>query len=523
MGNLSSILGGSASLASKYAVGEIVDFAGVPSFYDAGDSKWMQGNTWFAASLLSQSLRDALKTSPSLVCLEQTAVMGSSQSANTMFPPAKIGDTTVFSGCSGGGYVLVVKPDGVRAVSTGFSDLVRVEAVGTTFYAFNIYYGGLSKDRIKTSTDGLTWTTISGTFSLPGQLWYGSQYIYGFQGENDTMGIQSCVSNSGSNGGAVMWCGARFLALGSDNSAYLRARLSSDALTWSDADSAVLGGSSLGWGNSYLLFGNGNNCWVGTGTTSKYTTDGGVTWSSSTGSWPSVGGSWYLRKNSTAPSKFIVFYSSSAAEMRVSTNNGASFSTCTHNLISGIGFAAYRGSTIVLASSGQAVFSTNDGASFSSITLPVGAIGSISGLYDDGANFYFFTNGGQLLVTSDCSTWIIRQIGAAISGGGAMVSSGNVRACVGSSLVVYSLDGGVTWNRGAPKQSTSDSVYAMALATSGANTYLVAGSNKGPGSPSFSTAVITPADLTLGGAYFRATTSNLNPIRTGATAMIRVA
>lgn len=62
---MSRNLSGNADLAQKYAVGEIVDMAGVPTFYDAGTSKWMQGNTWYPRTQVGDAVADLLSQNPS--------------------------------------------------------------------------------------------------------------------------------------------------------------------------------------------------------------------------------------------------------------------------------------------------------------------------------------------------------------------------------------------------------------------------------------------------------------------------
>jgi hypothetical protein len=154
----------------------------------------------------------------------------------------------------------------------------------------------------------------------------------------------------------------------------------------------------------------------------------------------------------------------------------------------------------------------------------VGVGGLASHVTADENNFYIWMSGGQVLISTDGITWTIRTLPASFTNVSAVktISFGAGKiASVSSGVLVWSNDGGVTWSASGITSASYGHHTAVQVVSSGATTYLVTSNtfySSGDGC-----AVISAADLSQGGALFRATTSALNPIRSGATAKIRVA
>jgi hypothetical protein len=200
----------------------------------------------------------------------------------------------------------------------------------------------------------------------------------------------------------------------------------------------------------------------------RFTTDGGVSWSTSTGSFSNAAGQFY-RQNATTAGKFIA--GTSPTTLYITTNSGASFSAIPLN-VGGFGGTlkslAYAGSTILATDNGGVLLkSTNDGASFTRMAGFSGQVGNVLGAFHDGYRWYVTTDAQEIFTSTDASTWT-RRVAPVWAPGGytvyfpgsnypsdiAAADSNNVvmTASDGSSVVAtwYSSDGGVTWKCARP-------------------------------------------------------------------------
>ena len=420
---MSRHISASADLATKYAVGEIVDMLGVPSYYDAGNSQWMQGNVWFPASSVSAAVVELLRRTPGNASLTtQSAPVGWGGG----FAPAVVGNVAVVSTVGHGGSVLVITEASTQLVDVGMAasssaSAVQVFSDGTYFWAFAV--SGSTPyptvGNIRRSTDGKNWQAPPGTFNLSGiggsaysvyeTSWWSQSYPS--SGTVDGRG-QSCGAVGSQHGGGVFFCGARFMALALDaNSTYVNSWRAVDAMSWGSADSAsVLGASNIAPGSKlHFHRGSGIKCCMQLGATSgqgwRYTTDGGVTWVASTVPAVLDPASTRKRLNTTAPDKLL--FADTSGNVLVTQDCGASYTQkyAQNTGINSVAWTAYKGSKIFIGNSTSAVVSGDDGANWTAFSTPAGFSGQIYGIVADDTAFYLMSSTGQLFISNDGETW----------------------------------------------------------------------------------------------------------------------
>ena len=533
---MSRHISASADLATKYAVGEIVDMLGVPSYYDAGNSQWMQGNVWFPVSSVSAAVADLLRRTPGNAAITAQSVQSCYGGG---FAPAVIGNVAVAGTAGHGASVLLINEAGTQLVDIGISgsaDGVQVFSDGTYFWAFAMA-GGATLPRygcIKRSIDGRSWVTPPGTLNITGGVGGGNTvYEMSF---SSSVSASETINGAGHGPGAVgggygvgvLWCGARFIALALESAGnYVAAWRSQDGMSWGNPDtSAILGGSINISAGARMHFhkGTGLKCCMQVGGSAssgwRYTTDGGVTWLASTFSSMIDPSSSSKRVNTTSQDKLL--FTDGSSRLFITTDCGANYA---YKAYSDIGisqgrFVAYKGSRIFIASYLGAVTSPDDGATWSAFSLPAGFSGQVSGLVADETAFYLTSSTGQLFMSTDGDTWTQRILPTAISPLYAVRLSGQQIVVGNGSACVISNDGGVTWVYVllAPYQSGAMRGPMYKVTTGAVSRLIGAGGVNNAVSP-----IITSQMLTAGAAAVRSGQATPSALRSGTTPMIRVA
>lgn len=534
---MSRHISASADLATKYAVGEIVDMLGVPQYYDAGNSQWMQGNVWFPASAVSAAVVELLRRTPSNASL---TTQSESSGWGGGFAPAVVGNVAVVSTVGHGGSVLVITESGVQMVDVGAlaspsPSAVQVFSDGTYFWAFavSLSYPYPTAGNVRRSTDGKNWQTPPGTFNLVGiggsaysvyeTSWY--VQIYPSSATVDGRG-HSCGAVGSQNGGGVFFCGARFLVLALDaNSTYVNSWRAVDAMSWGSADSAsVLGATNIPAGERlHFHRGSGLKCLMQLGSTAgrgwRYTADGGVTWVASVATTMLDPGATRKRPNTTMPDK--VLFADAVGNVLVTTDCGANYTMKTPQSvgISSVAWTAYKGAKIFLGNNTSAAVSADDGATWAPFSTPAGFSGQIYGILADDTAFYLLSSTGQLFVSTDGDTWTQRILPAATQATRAIRIGNQIMLSSGNNATI-SNDGGVTWSQALlTAQNSYSPLGPIYKVTTGAvSRLLVSGSGSG-----YISTLVTTQMLSAGVAAVRAGQSSPNAVRGNTTPMIRVA
>lgn len=527
--------GGSASLASKYAIGEIADFVGKPSYYDAGDSQWMQTNTFVSASLLPANVKTEITAlGPSYL----RAGSDTDEQRKTLMPcaaPFGVVATVGSIQAIGAGLLNSYAPkllvsDGTNTwitsppITPGLYNNGCVASNGTTLVAVA---ANSASPYLKcaTSTDGITWTprTVTG---LPNMGWSHTPWWPAAQtqtyGPCTKFGRYFAAFGASYGIGFMQWCGAQFLMIGF-NSTNLIASRSTNGYTWSgDESTTVLGSASLAKPTDdtqhFFFHRNGNKAFFSFHLSPwcRYTTDGGVTWGTATTP-PGVAGLAYTT-NTTDPDKLIAVQYNAAlgSYFHFTANCGQSWTSRTGVAPTTYGTAgiAYKGSTVIVgAEDGVAYRSTDDGATWTAVTYPVEATGLTKGIFADANRFYITLSTAQILTSIDGITWTVRTLPTAASGSSGSLyasDSNNVYLWDGINLF-FTSDGGVTWSA-AQINNTSSPGSRSGLLKLGAS--LVVGNGATNGS-CISTGTIPQA--------YKSTTATVASLRTNATAYSRVA
>jgi hypothetical protein len=548
---------------SRFSIGEIVDLSGVPDFYNAGSSTWLRSATFTPASNLSTTTKTNLAAAGTATA-ENVVVQGSLSSSYTargayaVYPIARIPANNVsvvpayYSGTYNVG-VGVVNSSGFQFVDTGqtantVNDLNYgtngfVASNGTTIFSY--CFSNSTTLTASSTTNGTTWTagTVTGipTFSASTDATYAhssttsttNYTVAGTRGYKRNFASQFSYLQF-----AVFWCGARFLLIGPGPASYVMS-LSTDGLAWGgDNTNAVLGSVDRARTLGMQFYRNGNNCFLNVGTLYRYSTDGGITWATSTfASSGSVNpASYYLQTNTTDPAKIVI---SLGQETFFSADSGATWST--NRGIGGLsstqGGFWYKGSTVVVSdnSTGYRV-STDNGVTYTTPTFPIGTLGTRISFFADANRFYAGIVGQtQLLTSSDAVTWTIVTLtqNFAITASGTNAGFGivafdsntvmliGVNNESGGNQAIFTLDGGVTWTC-SQFASSNGSLWqtgsAFTTPDGGGIGFLWGGEAYG----SASMTNVFKTDLTAGGAFYRTGSAVIAPVRTNAKAYVRV-
>lgn len=451
------------TLGTKFAVGEIADFVGVPNYYDAGDSKWLRTGAWVSASLVPASLVNALKAaSATSVALTDNALVNEAYATiNGMIPPAVVGSTRCFSYASNikgyNAHAFVVNADGAQVISigqtTGFDQSNYgcgnlITSDGTKFWSWTA--ASTSAFGAKSSTDALGWSaeTLTG---LPTFSSLTAHQIGGTASTSGSYPVGDLFQAIGSANLVAAFCGARHLLIGTNASGNYVATLSSNGTTFGgDQSTSVLGSTTITQSVQTWWYRNGNNFYITLGSSgiSRFTGDGGVTWAVSTNAPSNID---FYRVNATDPARVMAFTGNSTTA-KVTTNSGQTWTNVNLPVVITITntYTCGRGAVWAFAQSGTAYKSTNDGVTWAPINAPVG-FGAISAVYADANRWYLYSAASNQIATStDLATWTIRNISTPIPNAGTIPTSfvaidSNVVAGAIQGNILYTSDGGVTW------------------------------------------------------------------------------
>lgn len=549
-----------ASSLSRFSVGEIVDLAGVTSFYNAGSSQWLKSGTLTASSNLNATAKTNLAAAgtasiPTVIAQGTLSASYVERGAYATYPIARISASSVSvvpayyaaSTIVGHG---VMTSAGFQFVETGQTSITTnntsdgtnafVASNNTTIFSYT--WTSATALSAYTTTNGTTWTAgsvtglptfaaISNTYahaSASGSSAYTTASVRGWKRNN--------YNNGTNNQFAVFWCGARFVLIGPGATNYV-VSLSTDGLAWGgDNTTAVIGATAQARLTNFQFYRNGNNCFLNVGTAFRYSTDGGVTWAASTMAATLNPSTYYLQVNTSDPAKLImsegqIAYYSADSGANWSANRGIG------GLTNAQGGFYYKGSTVMISDSSTGYrVSTNDGVSYVTPTLPIGVLGSNLTVFADANRFYVGVNyTNQLLTSADAVTWTITTLTQqfavgninSVMGSGIIVFDSNTIALAGynnqsgGNQIIFTLDGGVTWTCaqfGASDGGNWMVGSAFTTPDAGGLGFTFSGS----GYQTISMNNVFKTDLTAGGAFYRTGSTTIAPLRTNAIAYVRV-
>ena len=545
---------------SRYSIGEITDLSGVPTFYDAGSSKWLKSGTATASSNLTTTTKTNLAaagTANAPTVLAQSSLSSSYNSFGfyATYPIQRISASSVsvvpaYNAASFAVGVGVVTSAGLQRVVTGQTSIVANEANSGTngFVAsnnttiFSYCFTSATALSAYSTTNGTTWTAGSVT-GLPTFATTSSTYAHAScsasgNGVDAAMNGWKRTQTGSASQFAVFWCGARFVLIGPAATNYM-VSLSTDGLAWGgDNTTAVIGATAQARTLDMQFYRNGNNCYLNVGTAYRYSTDGGVTWAASTFAAAPDPTSYILQYNQSDPAKLLIQSSSGSTAAYYSADSGATWSANRAlPMASKNGGLYYKGSTLVISDRSATFYASyNDGVTWTVPTFPIGVLGTTITFFADANRFYAgINNQSQLLTSSDGVTWTIvtlsqqfylRQI-LTNSGNGIIAFDSNTVVLLGYSTsgynqAIYTLDGGVTWTCSQYTVGNEGGNWGVgnSFNTPDGGGVGFCWGNDGltaPTSPN-----VLKADITAGGAFYRTGTTAITPIRTGATSYVRV-
>lgn len=536
----------------KYAIGEVADFAmDTPILTNHYGSFIRANNQWYAKEQLPDRAKSFIRTYNYNSGIRLTDLPDSAFFAFNSYQPVSVerpctangvtlfnlmNTTDVFGFDSSGFFRASTGISVVTATNQfGFCTIGMVSD-GTGFYAY--YLDGNRQFQVKSSTNGRSWAaqTLQG---IPAQnsSSIGSYWNVGNQSENNTgLCAGQCCYYHGPY--LAAWCGARMLLITSDTNNYVKASLSSNRLSFSDASSMILNSNSMGvtdYNTSYF-YRNGNACFLGFNSAWAYTTDGGVSWSACSGISGAQNGLKFI-VNKSNPARLVAI--SSGSSILVSINSGATWVSRTiPESIPGQTYfsAAYVGDTILLgvASNSNTVMtfykSTDNGASWNPVILPAG-IGGIFTICHDGYRWILISTSQPLLLTSnDATVFLVRSLpykstnpacnALAIDNQTTLVSDNY-------SYIIFTKDGGVTWDTFSTSSKSGSNFFlrgSLTLATVQGTQYVLGGTPYAynlASSSGYSANIIKTDALRNRGEFF--SWPSVNPSRSGTYSYVRFA
>lgn len=544
----------SAALNTKYAIGEIEDFVGVPDFYDAGTSKWLRSNTWVAAANLSVATQATLKASGATktAMTDNAALAGSGSyvALNTLNPLAKTASVTAIAlSTTAAGQVaraLLVESTGFRSVGIGQTvdsgvgtpgngGTHIITSDGATLWSWTpasaSAFGAYSS-----ADNGATWASAS----LTGQATFSSLTASNSMGphgnQNNYIGRPGEAMNTAqTKHSSAMWCGARHVLIGT-GATNLIAQRSTTGLAWGgDESTAILGSATVGNATNATqwMYRNGNNFYFSNGAISRSTTDGGVTWAAATNG--PLAAITVRHKVNASDAARLVSVTTASTTLKFSINSGAAWTTRTAPFTTDVDGTTIsgRGATwLICDGAGNAYKTVDDGANWTVLAAPVGFTSIIQGVYADANRYYLVSVAGNQVATStDATSWTVRNIANPSSGTEVAstpqnlvaTDTDNIMGANNSGEILYSSDGGVTWAWSSPSSHSSYTASAATYYvanTVGSGSFLCGLVNAS--SPTRSNLVLA-ADLATGGKYYRSTAATVAPLRTNAVAYSRIA
>ena len=379
----------------------------------------------------------------------------------------------------------------------GVMALITTNPAGT---AFCLLTADASRNfAVYTSTNGITWTqqTISGHVSGDGYNWgqtvgnslYSPQYTNGVR---CGMGYPLLTPlYAGQYGYPMIYvnCGARIISTVYDSSnGLMRAYRSTDGFTMGTNDAAGILGTDTPQRN-FFFHRNSNSCFLISGSAVRYTTDGGITWATSTNAF-SVSSYSFIQTNATNRTSLAVTASTSTT-FQVSTNTGGTWTSRTLPAAPAVATSAlaYAGSTLVyLSAVGSVHRSTDNGATWTTVTnTTLGVEANPINVLHDGYRFYMLYQGGLgvLSTSTDGITWTARTVPPTTltdtvsyyntyNPSSSVDQSASVTFCAASNSsdviittnsntgqrAIMSNDGGVTWYVASTTGATTYALYA---------------------------------------------------------------
>ena len=549
------------SSLDRFSNGEVADLSGVPNYYDAGTSKWAKSGTFVEASSLSTSTKTVLASAttlnaPTVATLSTYNASLLSRGMYSNYPIARISASgvsvvpAVYANSTSTVGVGVMTSAGIQAMLTGqtsnaTSDVQEgtvgcVASNNTTIFSY--CFTSATNLSAYYTTNGTTWTagSVTGipTFAAASaacRAWASSSGDGNTYLRHNVRGV-----SFGDRGAAsqhtftVLWCGARFLLLGPGATNYV-ASLSTDGLAFGgDNTTAVIGGTAQARTTPIAFYRNGNNCYLNVGTAYRYSTDGGVTWAAGTFAAALNAGYAFYKFNKTDPTKIIATLISSSAAY-YSADSGATWSASRPFPTDPTNGIAYNGNTVVMSDNSTMYYSTDNGTTWSNTAFPIGTLGTSTFVFSDAYRFYAtIRSKSQILTSADGITWTISNlpVNCTIStndynmGPGIISFDSNTVMLAGNqggeTRQWSSVDGGITWTYSLPNYLTSsygpNPMIGDAYVTPDAG-----GFGFGTGRLSNSDGLlVSQADTTAGGAYYRTGATAITPVRTNAFAYVRV-
>jgi len=549
---------------SRFSIGEITDLSGVPDFYNAGSSKWAKSGTFVSASSISVATKAVLASAATLAAPTAASLSAYNQSllARGMFmnyPIQRISASGVsvvpalYANSTSPVGVGVITSAGIQVMLTGQTSNASSDAqegtVGcvasnnTTIFSY--CFTSATNLSAYYTTNGTTWTAgvVSGipvfaAASAACRAWAsssgdGNTYLR-YTGRGISYGDRGAAAQ---HTFTVLWCGARFLVLGPAAVNYV-ASLSTDGLAFGgDNTTAVIGGTAQARTTPIAFYRNGNNCYLNVGTAYRYSTDGGVTWAAATFAAAVNAGYAYYKYNKTDPAKIICTNAASGLVAYYSSDSGATWSASRPFPTDPTNGIAYNGSTVVMADGTSMYYSTDNGTTWNNSTYPLGTFGFNTWVFSDAYRFYAGVNGQpQILTSADGITWTIASIAVNYAVGSndygfgpgiASFDSNTVVICgqhqgVGFARQWSTTDGGITWTWATPNyKNVSYAPQPMpgdVQVTPDGGGFGFATGRLNPSDYQ----ILSKADTTAGGAFYRTGASVITPVRTNAFSYVRV-
>lgn len=542
------IAGGSGGGSETYPIGALIDFVGVPNFYDNGTTQWMKTGTYVDSTYLSPAIKLNLSSNVNLVAMTKNSLLESYRFLNTVTPAAKNANAICYpmlARTDGTMYSLTVDATGITANSigatTGYSNYTTyggtsmITADATRFLNFTA--ATASTFAVRSSTDGKTWAPITHTgmpaatfANLTNRPMGPSNLTIGAGG----IGVTYTTSDANLDT-AVFYAGARHILIGPNASLNYVVTRSTDGTTWDgNSTNAVMGSTTNATTSGGWWYNNGAlKSFLAMGTAARYTVDGGITWS--TAGTFNQGNPIYSQKfmvDTVDPDRIIAAFS--ATQFQFSNDCGATWTLRTLPFTPTT--ITRRNGTLLACDGSNAYKSTDGGANWTLVPTPAGLLGTIRGVYSDAYRFYMHATSNQIATSTDAATWTTRNISnpepttTKMMGCAALDSSNTIinRGDSNNECMLFTTDGGVTWTwtqKSSSTLATASYTYGFSAAVIGSTKALVSGwiGIVFDNITLDSAAVITAADLAAGGASYRVSTAAITPLRTGAATYGRVA
>lgn len=549
---------------SRYSIGEIVDLSGVPTFYNAGSSKWLRSATATASSNLSATTKTNLANAgtasvPTVLAQSSLSLSYNANGFYATYPIARISASNISvvpaNNFTSEVNVGVMTSAGLQVVATGQTSMRTGSNTGGNAVVasndtkiFSYTFTAANTLSIKSTTNGTTWTTetVSG---LPTGPIFTVASTTSAHASTSTNTQSTSASNTGwrrkkdtPTEFMVFFCGARFLLIAPSSPNYL-VSLSTNGFTFTgDNTLAVLGTAITAETEGIQFYRNGNNCYLQVGGgVKRYSTDGGATWANSTFAAATEPNNYMMQYNTTDPAKLIIMGGFSSSVAYYTANSGATWSanrplpdTASN------GGLYYKGSTAIFSTAaGITKVSTDNGVTWVTPSIPIGVLSANHQVYADANRFYIGVLGQpQILTSADAVTWTIVTLTQNYNVGTHTVQTGNgiityagdsnmvvllgYNTASGYNQCIFSLDGGVTWTCSQFTVGNITDSWGVGYCFTTPDAGGVAFAFGMSGITSGQNTNVLKADITAGGAFYRTGASVIAPARTNALAFVRV-